>query len=109
MADLIPFDPKKHKPIKTVGGKNATEYLASEESPEGKAWNIPQIWFDSKTGKPKFLKGDKAWDEAKSYEDRTGKKFPRYKTINDAVNAAKTRSKKGGATKKSLLTTNDRS
>ena len=30
MGDLIPFDPKKHKPVKLPGGKNATEYLASE-------------------------------------------------------------------------------
>jgi len=103
MADLIPFDPKKHKPIKTVGGRSATEYLASEQSPEGKAWNIPTIWFNSETKEPKFLKGDKAWDEAKSFEDRTGKKFPRYNTIQLAVEAAKARSKKGGATKKSLL------
>jgi hypothetical protein len=107
MAELIPFDPKKHKPIKTVGGKSATEYLASEQSPEGKAWNIPQIWFDSETGKSKYLKGDRAWDEAKSYEDRTGKKFPRYSTINAAVKAAKSRSSKGGATKKSLLRKDD--
>ena len=102
MADLIPFDPKKHKPVKTVGGGSSTEYLASEQSPEGTAWNIPTIWFDSATGKPKYLEGDKAWNEAESYEKRTGKKFPRYKTINDAVSAAKSRSKKGGATKGGL-------
>jgi hypothetical protein len=102
VADLIPFDSKKHKPVKTVGGGSSTEYLASEQSPEGTAWNIPTIWFDSATGKPKYLEGDKAWNEAESYEKRTGKKFPRYKTINDAVSAAKSRSKKGGATKGGL-------
>ncbi len=103
MADLIPFDPKKHKPIKTVGNNYATEYLASEKSPEGKAWNIPQIWFDSKTNKAKLLTGDSAWNAAKDFEDRTGKKFPRFETIELAVKAAEARSKKGGATKKSLL------
>ncbi len=107
MSDLIPFDPKQHKPIQTVGNRYATEYLASEKSPEGKAWNIPQIWFDPKTKQAKFLKGDKAWNAAKAFEGRTGRKFPRFNTIELAVKAAKARSKKGGATKKSLLRAND--
>ena len=64
MSDLIPFDPKQHKPIQTVGNRYATEYLASEKSPEGKAWNIPQIWFDpktkqAKTNKPKIFEEEK--------------------------------------------------
>lgn len=107
MADLIPFDPSKHKKISLPGGRYATEYLASETSPEGGAWNIPQIWFDSETGKPQFLSGEKAWNEAASYEERTGKKFPRFSSIDEAVEAAKKRSKAGGASKKSLLKKND--
>jgi hypothetical protein len=107
MGDLIPFDSKKHKPIKLPNGSGATEYLASETSPEGKAWNIPQIWFDSETGRPSFLSGDKAWNEAASYEQRTGKKFPRFDSIDEAVESAKKRSKAGGASKKSLLKSND--
>ena len=107
MADLIPFNPKIHKPIDLVGGRKATEYLASERSPEGGAWNIPQIWFNSDTGKPSYLSGDKAWNEAKNYEDRTGKKFPRFKDISAAVEAAKARSRKGGASKKSLISRDD--
>tara|TARA_B110000977_G_scaffold182868_1_gene244943 strand:+ start:502 stop:825 length:324 start_codon:yes stop_codon:yes gene_type:complete len=107
VVDLVPFNPKKHKPISTVGGGSSTEYLASETAPDGGAWNIPQIWFDSKTNKPKLLTGDKAWNEAASYEKRTGKKFPRFGSIKDAVDAAKKRSKDGGATKKSLLKTDD--
>lgn len=105
MAELEPFNPKKHKPIDTIGNMKSTEYLASEQSPEGGAWNIPNIWFDSKTGKPRLLTGDKAWNEAFSYEKRTGKKFPRFKSIKEAVDSAKSRSKQGGASKKSLLKT----
>lgn len=103
MAEFEPFDPNKHKPIKLPGGKKATEYLASEQSPDGKAWNIPQIWFDVKTGEPKYFSGERAYDAAKEYEKRTGKKFPRYKSIDKAVEAAKKRSSKGGATDKSLM------
>lgn len=103
---IEPFDPKKHEPIDTVGGMKATEYLASEPSPEGKAWNIPTIWYDKKTKEPVFLGGkdnsDKAWNAAYRYEKETGIKFPRYKDIPSAVDAAINRSKDGGATKEKL-------
>ena len=102
MSELEPFDPKKHKPIDTVGGMKSTEYLASEESPEGTAWNIPTIWFNKKTKKPVLRTGDDAWNTALEYEEETGKKFPRYKSIPEAVDAAKKRSSKGGATEKKL-------
>ena len=48
MADLEPFNSKKHKPVDTAGGSKATEYLASENAPEGKGyfWNIPTIWAE---------------------------------------------------------------
>ena len=102
MSELEPFDPKKHKPIDTVGGMKSTEYLVSEESPEGTAWNIPTIWFDKKTKEPVLRTGDDAWNTALEYEEETGKKFPRYKSISEAVDAAKKRSGKGGATEKKL-------
>ena len=101
-VELEPFDPKKHKPIDTVGGMKSTEYLVSEESPEGTAWNIPTIWFDKKTKEPVLRTGDDAWNTALEYEEKTGKKFPRYKSIPEAVDAAKKRSSKGGATEKKL-------
>jgi len=107
MGDLIPFDPNKHKPIKLPGNRGATEYLVSETSPEGTAWNIPTIWFDSESNKPKLLTGDKAWNAAAAYEKRSGKKFPRFDSIDIAVEAAKSRSSKGGASKKSLIERSD--
>lgn len=107
MTDLIPFDPKKHKPIVAPNGMKTTERLASEESPDGKVWNIPTVWFDSETGKPKLLPASKAWSAAASYESRTGKKFPRFDSIDAAVSAAKARSNRGGAEKKSLIKKND--
>lgn len=112
MANLVPFNPRKHKPVDAVSlgipnakkGDDATEYLASERSPEGNAWNIPTVWFNEETGKPIYFRNiNRAWDEAKAYEERTGKKFPRFKTIPLAVAAAEKRSKQGGATRKSLL------
>lgn len=119
MAKLEPFDPKKHKPISTVGNRYATEYLASENAPDNGAWNIPTIWFDTKTKEPVFLSetkeeinedgtvtkyfsNDKAWNAAFEYEKETGKKFPRFKDIPSAVEAAEKRSNKGGASEKKL-------
>jgi hypothetical protein len=104
--NIEPFDPEKHEPIDTVGGMKATEYLASEPSPEGSAWNIPTIWYDKETKEPVFLGGkdnsDRAWNAAYRYEKETGIKFPRYKDIPSAVDAAINRSKAGGATKEKL-------
>ena len=102
MASLEPFDPKKHKPIDTVDGNKATEYTTTMKSPDGKVWNIPQIWFDEKTKEPKYLAGDKAWDAAAKYEERTKKKFPRFNSIKEGDTAAQERSNAGGATDKSL-------
>ena len=76
MSEFEPFDPDKHTAVDLPGGRKATEYLASEESPEGKAWNIPQIWFNTETGEAKFFASDKAWNTAQDYEKRTGNKFP---------------------------------
>ena len=109
--NVEPFDPKKHKPIDTVGGSKATEYLASELSPEGRLgesgefWNIPTIWYDRETKEPVFLGGEgneRAWRQAYIYEKETGIKFPRYDSGDSAVSNAQQRSNKGGATKQSL-------
>ena len=89
MGSLVPFNPKKHKPIKLPGGGKATEYLASETSPEGTAWNIPQIWFDSETNEPRFLKGDKAWDEAQAYEKEPEKNFQDLKLLSKQLKQQK--------------------
>jgi hypothetical protein len=103
MGELIPFDPNLHKPVYLDdSGIPSTEYSASETSPEGGAWNIPQIWFDSETGKHQLLVGDAAWDQAFEYEERTGKKFPRFDTIPMAETAARKRSNAGGASSKAL-------
>ena len=55
---LIPFDPKKHKPVdaQSIGlpnskpGQKATEYEATEIAPDGQVWNIPSVWFSAESG-----------------------------------------------------------
>lgn len=107
MSDLIPFDPKKHKPIVAPNGMKTTERLISEDSPDGKVWNIPTVWFDSETGKPRLLPAQKAWSVAALYEKTTGRFFPRYENIPAAVAAAKARSNRDGALGGSLISKND--
>ena len=84
------------------GSCSGVNHQSWEKSPEGKAWNIPTIWFNTETKEPVFLKGDKAWNTAFEYEKETGKKFPRFKDIPTAVKAAEKRSDKGGASEKKL-------
>ena len=107
MGNLVPFNPDKHKPLDAGDGRKMTEFLMTERSPEGTVWNIPSVWFDENTGKPMMLRGDDAWNEAVRYEKRTGKRFPRFKDLDSGVESAKTRSDLGGATKKSLIGSDD--
>jgi hypothetical protein len=103
MGNLVPFNSNKHKPLDVGNGVKMTEFLMTERSPEGTAWNIPSVWFDDDTGKPVRLRGDDAWNEALRYEKRTGNKFPRFKDLDSGIEAAKSRSDSGGATKESLV------
>lgn len=98
-----PFNSSKHKPISTVGGSSATEYTATEQDPSGKFFNFPQIWFEVSTKKARLFSGERGMEKALEYESLTGKKFPRYNTVEEAVAAAEKRSRQGGASKKTLL------
>ena len=95
---LEPFDPKKHKPTDVGKGGLSTEYLATEYAPDGSVWNIPTLWW-TKEGKPMLLdRIEDAVAVADEYERKSGKRFPRFKSLDEGVAAAKKRSKAGGAT-----------
>jgi len=110
VSALMPFDPAVNKP-KDVGlGGPSTEYLATDLHPQGGTFNYPSIWWDA-SGNPVLLEGDAAYDQALQYEQTTGQRFPFYpqdtlenlKTGNShAVDAAKMRSKNGGASYSTL-------
>lgn len=103
---MEPFDPKKHKPIELPNGGMATEYTATERSPDGKWWNIPQIWFNP-AGNPTYPA--RYQNIAEAYEKKKGEQvFQRFDSQEEAVSAAQGRSDSGGGTsknsRKSLLT-----
>lgn len=104
MAELRfePFNPKKHKPIQTVGSGFATEYTTTAKAPGGGVFTFPQIWFDTKSGESRFFRRDKGRAKALEYEKLTGKQFPRHDSFEKANKAAAKRSGKGGASQKQL-------
>ena len=100
---LEPFDPSKHTEMDIGLGGPSTEYIATENAPDGGFWNIPTIWFD-KGGKPLKLDNYNSAIMAREYEDKTGKMFPRFKTPGAGSFAAMNRSAMGGANQGSLAT-----
>ena len=118
---LVPFDPKKHKAVDAVSlgipnaqvGEKATEYEATEVSPDNQVWNIPTIRFDVVSGQAALLPVETASRVAAGYEQMTGKKFPRFgpayignsknvSAFNLGATTAEKRSSGGGATQGSL-------
>jgi|TARA_R110000796_G_scaffold76589_13_gene171255 hypothetical protein len=107
MADIPswlmrPFDPKRDKPIPTVGSSKATEYLGHHKLADGEWVVYPTIWFD-REDKPRLLNERSSIMMLKMIEVNTDYKFPRFEVEAKALSYAKNRSKGGGATKKSLL------
>lgn len=98
MLELEPFDASKHKERDVGLGGPSTEYLATEYDLEGKPFNFPQIWWDV-GGNPHKLTPQQAYERAIRYEQETGKRFPRFNSIDEAVGAAEGRSAGGGAVK----------
>jgi len=80
-------------------GTHSTELTITEKIGDGFS-NIPSLWMSG--GKIVEFSNQRAVDAAMAYEKRTGKRFPRFKSIPQAVSAAKARSNKGGAGSGSL-------
>lgn len=93
---LEPFDPSKHKAQDVGLGGNSTEFLSTEYDQNGSPFNFPRIWFD-KDGNPQVLSPEEAYQQAMIYERMTGKSFPRFDSIESAVDKAIGRSALGGA------------
>lgn len=94
--NLEPFDPSKHKAQDVGLGGNSTEFLSTEYDRNGSPFNFPRIWFDI-DGNPQVLDPEEAYRQALVYERMTGKAFPRFSSIEDAISKAKSRSALGGA------------
>lgn len=96
-----PYSPTKHKPRDNKDGSFSTEIEVTTESPDGKYWNIPALWF-KEDGTSVELGEDEAAQFAQRYEAETGKQFPRFDSVDQAVNFAEQRSAAGGASETEL-------
>lgn len=97
-----PYDPKKNTPQDLGLGGESTEYSATVDTPQGTYKNIPQIWYD-KQGKAQLYPEEVARSLAQLTERVTGRSFPEYTDLNQAVSDAEARSRGGGAERQSLL------
>tara|TARA_R110000787_G_scaffold84374_4_gene180889 strand:+ start:4155 stop:4502 length:348 start_codon:yes stop_codon:yes gene_type:complete len=98
LLNLRPFDPEVDRPIDLPGGSGATEYLATSYDPDTQSWIVhPQIWFDRKTGEPKYLGGKNGLMATRALEIMGNPMFPRFKTVEEADIFASDRSQSGGA------------
>ena len=75
-------------------GTHSTELIVTVPV-DGRWMNVPSLWNDA--GKYVELDEESAVGAAKRYMKATGKAFPSYETVEDAVNAARSRSESGGA------------
>lgn len=99
LPDLVPFDPETMKPQDIGFGQPSTEILISEDSPDGKVWNIPSLWW-TREGEPVYVTPQTAARLAFVYERDNGVKFPRFPegAYEKASEEAQIRSNNEGAT-----------
>jgi hypothetical protein len=100
---MRPFDPAVNTPRDMGLGGPSTEYLLTVERGDGTYRNIPSIWWNG-AGEPIHATDKMSELMADRYERETGETFPVFGSIDDAVNAAKERSARGGATHTPLAT-----
>ena len=94
-----PFNPAKHQPADVGLGGMSTEYLVTQDAPDGSVWVIPSIWWD-KNGNPMLVEDQEQIQRlAQEYETATGSLFPRFgeRDYETADAWARKRSDSGGA------------
>jgi len=98
----VPFDPDRHSAVVLPGrGSPSTELSVSERMPDGSIANIPSLWWeDLAGGGAKEFSAEESVRRAAEFEKETATGFPRFGSFDEAVTAAKKRSKRGGAKKK---------
>lgn len=94
-----PFDASKDKPRNNVDGSYSTEITRTVRIGDG--WvNVPSLWWND-SGEILDLgavNDDMLANIATQYESQSGKAFPRFEDLDNAVTVAKERSSGGGAT-----------
>lgn len=103
---LRPFDATRDQPRDVGMGGPSTEVIVTENAPDGGYWNIPSVWWDE-NGDPVRLSREDAARQAAEYEQRTGERFPRFRTPDEGAEVARRRSESGGAQQGDLAISGD--
>jgi hypothetical protein len=98
MPQIRPFIPTEFR--KNPDGTVSSEILITVQDPLGRWVNIPSLWMmpSGPVQLPEHLSARTAFD----YEQRTHTQFPRFSKLTEAIDAARARSKAGGASTGSL-------
>lgn len=91
---LRPFNPGEA--VDNGDGSYSTERTVSAALPDGLWINAPSLWMSSEGPVNFGMNEDAIVETALAYERRTGTKFPRFKTVEEAIKASKSRSARGG-------------
>lgn len=94
VPQLRPFEPGEY--VDNGDGSRSTERTVSVPLPDGSWMNAPSLWMSPKGPWDFGMNEDYITDMALWYERATGKKFPRYGSVDEAVQASKARSAGGG-------------
>lgn len=81
------------------GDYEMTEYTMTVKDPSGEFVLVPSIYMNQNNKPVRFTKESQALKAAKNYEKNSGKKFPRFKTPEEAGKFAEKRSRSGGVQK----------
>ena len=92
---LRPFEPGEY--VQNDDGTISTELSVTVQHPDGSWMNVPSLWMTRNGPRDFGTDEDAILDAADYYERKTGKKFPRFRTVDEAVFEAESRSKRGGA------------
>ena len=76
-----------------------TEYTMTVKDPSGKFVLVPSIYMNQNNKPVRFTRESQALKAAMNYEKNSGKKFPRFKTPEEAGEFAQKRSRSGGVKK----------
>ena len=87
--------------ISNPDGSRSTEITRTFQTESGEWVNAPSLWMGN-FGHVRMDSEEDIYRTMKAYEASTGKKFPRYKTVEEAVSFAKARSNRGGVFSGSL-------
>lgn len=98
---LHPFDAAINQPRPNADGSISTEVTRTVQFPDGSWGNVPSLWWGNGSSVRDLdaMDDDQLAEFAARYERQTGQNFPRFSNLQQAEQAAQSRSDAGAGTK----------